>query len=198
MESAAIFVNAHKAEHFLLLPSTTVNWKCLCTNQYIDGAYLLCQFTYHHFLCRYCDLMHQWCKTARCAKWLIKLQKNVKKRETERKGERELWMNWRLISVPTQTGKWASEINSHWPLDDAADCQVIFQGKWQVKNNNTKHQDCALFSALRIVWQFMWTTGLTKEHQKTPLRRICLQINNSLNIIFRNHIWYVSVNKLRC
>lgn len=127
-----------------------------------------------------------------------KITKNVKKRETERKGERELWMNWRLISVPTQTGKWASEINSHWPLDDAADCQVIFQGKWQVKNNNTKHQDCALFSALRIVWQFMWTTGLTKEHQKTPLRRICLQINNSLNIIFRNHIWYVSVNKLRC
>lgn len=127
-----------------------------------------------------------------------KITKNVKKRETERKGERELWMNWRLISVPTQTGKLASEINSHWPLDDAADCQVIFQGKWQVKNNNTKHQDCALFSALRIVWQFMSTTGLTKEHQKTPLRRICLQINNSLNIIFRNHIRYVSVNKLRC
>lgn len=29
-----------------------------------------------------------------------KITKNVKKRETERKGERELWMNWRLILSP--------------------------------------------------------------------------------------------------
>lgn len=157
MESAAIFVNAHKAENSLLLHSTT--------NQYIDGDYLLCQFTYHHFLCRYCVLMHQWCKTARCAKWLIKLQKNWK--EGRERTVNELKTHFcphtnrkmGLWNKLTLTSGWRSWLSSNFPG------KMTGKKNKNKKTHNTIHQDCALFSALRIVWQFMWTTGLIKEHQ---------------------------------